>query len=307
VAAQWHSARVIGSFGRHALLRNPSGDTAIGRPASRGLQVVCGDEVTTAVDAQHDDVLITAVQPRRTAVWRSNARGDPELVIANATLMLIVVAPVPEPDFYVVDRYLAAAGTAGIAAIVSANKSDLPCTAELLAELDYFAALGYRTLHFSAHQVAALTSVRAALAGHCCLLVGQSGVGKSSLLKQLAPDSDAVIGALMRGIEGRHTTTASRLHQVDASTALMDTPGVRDFAPALEALEERGLGFLEIARLAPQCRFADCRHLQEPQCAVRSALETSAPARRRYESYRRLRRLHHDRMVALKARGNKSR
>jgi ribosome biogenesis GTPase len=111
----------------------------------------------------------------------------------------------------------------------------------------------------------------------------------------------------MRGAEGRHTTTASRLHQVNATTALMDTPGVRDFAPALAPLDPGSLGFREIARLAPQCRFADCRHLQEPDCAVRAALAASAPARRRYESYRRLRRLHNDRMAATKAQGRKSR
>jgi ribosome biogenesis GTPase / thiamine phosphate phosphatase len=306
-SADWQRARVIGSYGRHALLRNAAGDSAIGRPVSRKLQVVCGDEVTVAVDAQHDEVLITAVQPRRTAVWRSNARGEPELVVANATLMLVVVAPVPAPDFFVVDRYLTAADSAGIKAIIGANKDDLPPADGMLEELNYFAGLGYGALRFSARTALALSPVQAAIAGHCCLLVGQSGVGKSSLLKQLAPGSDAAIGELMRGIEGRHTTTASRLHQVNATTALMDTPGVRDFAPALEPLDDHCLGFREIARLAPQCRFADCRHLLEPQCAVRAALESDAPARRRYESYRRLRRLHNDRMAALKLQGNKAR
>jgi ribosome biogenesis GTPase / thiamine phosphate phosphatase len=306
-SADWRHARVIGSYGRHALLRNATGDTVIARPASRRLQVVCGDEVTTASDAQHDEVLIDAVAPRRTAVWRSNARGEAELVVANATQMMIVVAPVPAPDFYVVDRYLAAAESAGLAAIIGANKNDLPAAAGMIEELAYLAALGYATLEFSSRTATALGAVSAAIAGQCCLLVGQSGVGKSSLLKQLAPGSDAAIGELMRGIEGRHTTTASRMHQVNAATTLMDTPGVRDFAPALEPLEQSALGFREISRLAPQCRFADCRHLQEPGCAVRTALETSAPGRRRHESYRRLRRLHNDRMTLLKAKGNKTR
>ena len=95
----------------------------------------------------------------------------------------------------------------------------------------------------------------------------------------------------MRAEEGRHTTTASRLFDLPNAAALIDSPGVRDFAPAAAALDERTLGFLEVERLAPGCRFADCRHLREPGCAVRAAAESGALHARRYESYRRLRRL----------------
>jgi ribosome biogenesis GTPase len=298
---------VIGNFGRHVLLRNPAGDSVSARPASRKLQLACGDEVLTTVDAQTDEVLVTAIEPRRTSLWRSNQQGAPELVASNATQLLIVVAPVPAPDFFMVDRYLAAAEAAGIPALVGAGKNDLPPADGMLEELASLAELGYDTLRFSAQIAAALDQVRVAINNNCCLIVGQSGVGKSSLLKQLAPDSDAAIGELMRGIEGRHTTTATRLHQVNATTTLMDTPGVRDFAPALELLDERGLGFREITRLAPQCRFSDCRHLQEPGCAVHAAVESGVLTPRRYESYRRLRRMRNDRMTALKNKSNKSR
>jgi ribosome biogenesis GTPase len=108
----------------------------------------------------------------------------------------------------------------------------------------------------------------------------------------------------MRGVEGRHTTTVTRWHDFEADGALLDSPGVRDFAPALELLDARDLGFREIAVRGANCRFADCRHLLEPACAVRAALDAGQLSPRRYESYRRLRRLHNDRLTALRRAGN---
>jgi ribosome biogenesis GTPase len=122
-------------------------------------------------------------------------------------------------------------------------------------------------------------------------LVGQSGVGKSSLVSALVPGLQIEIGELVRAEEGRHTTTAARLYELPQGAALIDSPGVRDFAPAVDALDERSLGFVEVERLAPGCRFADCRHMREPACAVQAAAQRGQMHPRRYESYRRLRRL----------------
>ena len=106
------------------------------------------------------------------------------------------------------------------------------------------------------------------------------------------PEADIRTGELMlRTQEGTHTTTASRLYDLQGGGHLIDSPGVRDFAPALSRLEPTSLGFLEVAQRAPQCRFDDCRHLKEPACAVRAASESGDMSARRYESYRRLRRL----------------
>ncbi len=132
-------------------------------------------------------------------------------------------------------------------------------------------------------------------------LVGQSGVGKSSLVRRLLPQAEVAIGELVREEEGRHTSTAARLFDLPHGAALIDSPGVRDFAPAVSALDERTLGFPEVARLAAGCRFADCRHLREPGCAVRSAAEDGAWSPRRYESYRRLWRLY-EQLRATRAR-----
>ena len=106
----------------------------------------------------------------------------------------------------------------------------------------------------------------------------------------LMPDSEAAIGTLMRDQAGRHTTSASWLYALPQGGALIDSPGVRDFAPAIDRLDDADLGFTDVAALSMHCRFGDCRHLREPGCAVRAGVDGALSARR-YESYRRLRRL----------------
>jgi ribosome biogenesis GTPase len=123
-------------------------------------------------------------------------------------------------------------------------------------------------------------------------LVGQSGVGKSSIVNALVPEAAAQTAQLTRDAEGRHTTTTARRYRLDQTTAIIDAPGVRDFAPPASVVRAAERGFVEIHARSAQCRFNDCRHLEEPGCAVRAALLTGGIAPRRYESYRRLLRLY---------------
>jgi ribosome biogenesis GTPase len=232
------------------------------------------------------------VLPRRSALWRSNARGEGELIAANLDRLCVVMAPVPEPDFFMVDRYLSAARSADLAAVIVVNKSDLPLATGAAAELAHYTSLGYPVCSVGARSGVGLEPLASMLAGVTAALVGQSGVGKSSLIRGLSADGgDALTGALMRDEEGRHTTTTSRRYTLRGGGGLIDSPGVRDFAPAVDHLESGALGFVEIAALAMNCRFADCRHMEEPRCAVRDSVGQGALTARRYESYRRLRRL----------------
>jgi ribosome biogenesis GTPase len=284
--------RVIAAFGRHLRVRTAAGAELRARPFGRALTIVCGDQVRCRIDA-HQEVHVIEVLPRRTALYRSNPRGAAEPIVANLTRLLVVLAPVPAPDLFVVDRYLAAATAAGIAATLIVNKSDLGVDAALTAELAVYRQAGYDALCCSAVSGAGVTALRAALPpAALAALVGQSGVGKSSLVQCLIPAAAVAIGELVREEEGRHTTTAARLFDLPQGAALIDSPGVRDFAPAVQALDERALGFTEVERLAPGCRFADCRHMHEPGCAVRTAAANGELSPRRYESYRRLRRLY---------------
>lgn len=285
------AALVLVAHGASARLRLASGEEVLARAAGRELQFVCGDEVLCAYDGQHAQWQLQRVSARRTALYRTNARGKSELVAANLSLLVVVLAPTPAPDLFLVDRYLAAASCAGMGAMLLANKSDQAFAAEGESGLADYAALGIALSRCSARSGAGLEELRLLLRGQAVMFVGQSGVGKSSLLRGLVPGSDAPVGELLRTTEGRHTTSAAQLYSLPGGGMLIDSPGVRDFAPAIDALEPRALGFAEVAQYAPQCRFADCQHLKEPQCAVLAAVSAGTISARRYESYRRLRRL----------------
>lgn len=287
-------AQVIACHGRLLRLRLADGSEMPARALRRDEAIVCGDEVSYGLDVQHGELRITRVLPRRTALYRSSARGEGELIAANLTLLVVVIAPVPQPDLFVLDRYLAAAHCAQLRALIVLNKSELDLGERDRAELTALQAGGYAVLRCSARLGTGLSELTTSLRGECALLVGQSGVGKSSLLAALIPGSIARVGELVRREEGRHTTTTARMYQLQDGGALIDSPGVRDFAPAIARLKAPAFGFIEIEQLAPQCRFADCRHLQEPDCAVRAAVAAGQLSARRYESYRRLQRLVRD-------------
>jgi ribosome biogenesis GTPase / thiamine phosphate phosphatase len=305
---QRFEAEVVAAYGRHLRVRATGGATGElrARPSGRRLSIVCGDRVQCEVDRKHDEVLIVEVLPRRTLLARANMRGEGEPVVANITRLVVVVAPVPRPDFFVIDRYLCAATAAGITGAIAVNKADLGDEG-LGEDLASYVAAGYQHVQCSARRGQGIDELRALLATGASVLVGQSGVGKSSLVRALLPGEEVATGDLMREEEGRHTTTASRayrLSQDPAAGTLIDSPGVRDFAPAIDQLDEKTLGFPEIAARARGCRFGDCKHLQEPACAVIAAVETREVSPRRYESYRRLRRLYSD---LVEARGPGSR
>jgi ribosome biogenesis GTPase / thiamine phosphate phosphatase len=285
-------AEVIATYGRHLLLRDAVGTQYRARPLGRRLEIVCGDRVEC--EFHGEELLVSGALPRSTFLRRSTSRGRSEPLAANLSRMAVVLAPLPAPDLFMVDRYLCAAECAGLAALIIANKSDLPEAAALHQTLTSHASLGYPILDVTVRgDAAALQPLRGALAVGTTILVGQSGVGKSSLTQLLAADAaDIAIGELMRDEEGRHTTTASRLYECDGGGRIMDSPGVRDFAPAIDDLDPANLGFREVAALAPGCRFHDCLHMHEPGCAVRKATDDGSVDARRYESYRRLRRLY---------------
>ncbi len=284
-------AEVIATYGRHLLLRDAAGSAQKARPFGRALEVVCGDRVQ--YKQQGNELLVTEVLPRTRVLRRSTLRGRSEPIAANLTQLAVVVAPLPAPDLYMLDRYICAAECANLRALIVLNKEDIPEAGALREALTNHAALGYDVVSASASAGASgVQPLRLALTGHTSIFAGQSGVGKSSLTRLVTDEAiDIAVGELMRAEEGRHTTTASRLYECAGGGRVIDSPGVRDFAPAIEDLEPGSLGFREVAQLAPQCRFQDCRHMQEPGCAIRGAVDSGAMDARRYESYRRLRRL----------------
>ncbi len=297
-------ACITAVFGRDLLVRDAAGRELRARVLGRRLTVVCGDEVLCEPDARHGEINVVEARPRRTALYRSSARGGAEPVVANLSQLLVVLAPLPSPDLFVVDRYVAAATSAQVSATLVLNKCDLEVGDELRVELAAYADAGARTIACSVRSGEGIDSLLEACSQSVSALVGQSGVGKSSLVRRLIPDAEVAIGELVRKDEGRHTTTISRMFNLPRGGRLIDSPGVRDFAPAIDRLDARDLGFAEVAQLAMKCRFQDCLHMREPACAVQSAAATGKLHPRRYESYRRLRRLY-DELTQARGPGRK--
>ena len=290
-AASARPGRVVVSHGRDALVEDDAGNRIRCRLQARRLAAVCGDRVRwTVAQTEGGGGIVTEVLPRATELRRIDLRGDAEPVAANLSQLVAVVAPVPVPDFGLCDRYLAAAEWAGLKACVVANKSDLPDPDGRVAEsLADYQRIGYQVVHATKRSTDGAAALALRLAGETSVLVGQSGVGKSSLTNLLVPGVEAAVNEVTRASEsGRHTTTTASLYRLPTGGELIDSPGVRDFAPPLPAPREVAGGYREIAALAGHCRFRDCLHRREPGCAVAAAVSCGAIAARRLASYRQL-------------------
>lgn len=281
-------AIVIATFSRRMRLRLDDGTEAEARIKGKRLKPVCGDRVTAERIANESDWLITDIQSRDNELTRPNMRGQVEVLAANLDYLIVVAAAEPKADWFIVDRYLCAAEIMNIAAAVVYNKIDLDPTAAI-EELNNYAAIGYDTVQCSAETGQGIDAIRNLLAGHCAIIVGQSGVGKSSIINCLLGDSLQKTSTVSgKTGEGRHTTVNSAMISLPGSGSVIDSPGVRDYAPALESTTLAAQGFREISSFAQHCRFANCRHLREPGCAVKEALENRTISPRRYESYKRI-------------------
>jgi ribosome biogenesis GTPase len=285
------SGVVLASYGRGALVQNAGGEAMHCGLIGRKLRLVCGDRVRWQHLPEADGPSVQAAEPRRNVIERIDARGRAEPVAANIDRLAIVIAPEPGPDWFLVDRYWAGARNADVAALLIVNKGDLG--REGIAEQIAI----YRDLDLPCREITCRTGggiedLRALLAGSATLLVGQSGVGKSSIVNALAPQAAAQTAELTRDAEGRHTTTTARWYRLADDAAIIDAPGVRDFAPPAHVVRAAERGFVEIHAASVRCRFNDCRHFDEPGCGVRADVEALRIAPRRYESYRRLARLY---------------
>jgi ribosome biogenesis GTPase len=252
---------------------------------------VCGDRVVWQPCGPRAGV-ITAIHPRDTLLSRPDASGAEKPLAANIDLLVIVVAPQPPPTGFLIDQYLVAAERIGVAALILCNKMDLlaeTARAHFLDALQPYAEVGYPLLPLSLKHDPSLAPLRQRFAGQCGILVGQSGVGKSSLIQALLPDLEVQVGALSGATGlGRHTTSAATSYRLESGGRLIDSPGVRSFR--LGALERAELeqGFPEFRPFIGRCRFSNCQHHQEPECAIRAACAEGAIAPTRLRAFQRL-------------------
>ena len=282
---------VVVNYGKNQLVEASDGD--LHRcVARRGLpQIVCGDEVEWQATGEQTGVIETLL-PRRTTLLRADGNKGHRPLATNIDQVIIEAALEPALDYYLIDKYIVAAELANTTPLVVINKSDLirPEDREridrLIAE---YRAIGYSALLTSALENTGITEFTERLTGKTSILVGQSGVGKSSLIKRLLPARDIAVGRLSAASGlGKHTTTSTTLYRLPRGGNLIDSPGVRDFH--LGEVDRSGLadGFREFQAYRGQCRFNDCRHLSEPGCAINAAVADGKLLDRRMESYRRL-------------------
>ncbi len=281
---------VVATFSRRMTLRLANGEKVSARVKGKRLQPVCGDHVEAAAITNEPEWLITGILPRTNELRRPNTRGKVEVLAANLSFLAVVSADPPAPDWFIVDRYLCAAELMGVSAAVIFNKTDLadPDTGAKDTLQDY-ERIGYQTMLCSARSGSNLDALQGLLASHTAIIVGQSGVGKSSLINRLAENADLPTAAVSKSSgEGRHTTVNSVMLALPNGGAVIDSPGVRDYAPSTDNADDVIRGFREIVKFGADCRFSNCRHLREPTCAVKKAVEDGQISTRRYESYRRL-------------------
>jgi ribosome biogenesis GTPase len=286
---------VLASYGRGVLVQADA--APLGGPhlrcslKGRKQRIVCGDRVTWVYEPANDGASVQSIEPRRNLIERIDLRGRAEPVAANIDRLAIVVAPEPAADWFLVDRYWAGARLKDIASMLIVNKRDLGLQA-IQQEIEVYRGLGLPCLETTIQSAEGIERLQSDWAGGVTLLVGQSGVGKSSIVNALAPEAAAQTAELTRDAEGRHTTTTARRYSLGPETAIVDAPGVRDFAAPASLVRAAERGFVEVHAVSAQCRFNDCRHMEEPGCAVRAAVIGGRIAARRYESYRRLFRLY---------------
>lgn len=277
---------IVAAFGRHYEVELNDDSRITGFPRGKKSSYACGDRVAME-RASADQAQILRHLPRTSLLYRSDAYRE-KLIAANATQIVLVVATEPSFSDELLTRALVAAESQGLGSVIVLNKADLadrlPPARQRLLPLQ---ALGYPVIELSARANA--TPLLPFLAGELSVLVGQSGMGKSTLINALVPGAAAATREISTALDsGKHTTTHARLYRLAHGSSLIDSPGLQEFGLthlSRGAIEE---GFIEFRPHLGGCRFRDCRHQSEPGCTIKQAVEQGQISARRYEQFLRL-------------------
>ncbi len=280
---------VIAHFGTQVEVEAPGGTRRRCHLRANLEGLVTGDQV---VWCEGDPTGVVVAQlPRHSELARPDSSGKLKPVAANIDQILVVIAPYPEPHGNLIDRYLVAAEVVQIEPVLVVNKADIleadTALAAAITELvSEYIRIGYCVLYTSARS-GGLDALQARLRERTSVFVGQSGVGKSSLVNALLPDVAVRVGELSGAAQkGTHTTTTACLFHLDCGGRLIDSPGIREFGLWHMSREQVAYGFREFRPFRGDCRFRDCSHEHEPGCAILAAVNSGAISAARLESYR---------------------
>jgi len=269
---------VIAAYRRHYLVELDDGPTLECVLKGRSMMLACGDRVQVSRAAAAG--VIVAIEPRHSLLYRSDAFKE-KLIAANVTQVLAVVASDVPVDEHLLNRWIIAAETADCRFVLVINKSDLPDAPMFAARFAPYAALGYATVRTSATRD--VTGLVPWVTGQHSVVIGQSGMGKSTLINALLPGAAARIGEISNALRsGRHTTTSTTLYRIPGGEGwLVDSPGMGVFGLAHCSADAISDAFVELREFIPRCRFRDCRHDREPDCAVQAAVAAGRVAPQR--------------------------
>jgi len=287
---------VISHYGKTSLVENAQQQLVKCKIRQNLPSLVCGDSVIWQATEKENEGIIVAVENRRSELVRPDKSGRKRIIAANIDLILIVTAAKPELNEGLMDRYLAAAELTGIKPVIIFNKTDLLSNTELEAyqqRLELYNEIGYPVIYSSCKQQHGLDDLLACLDNKTSVFVGQSGVGKSSLVNSLLPKAQAETGEISTATgKGQHTTTTARLYHLaditGTSGAIIDSPGIREFGLWKISKAQLTDGFKEFSLYKGKCKFRNCLHINEPGCAVLQAVEDDKISQQRLESYYRI-------------------
>jgi len=289
------TARVISHHGRQLFAETEKHEKIKCKIRQNLGDIACGDYVVVqqapAITGEAQNVVI-AVKERTNLLVKSGFAGATKPVAANIGQLVIVTAIKPKPNPYLIDRYLAAAENLPAKALIVINKVDLLDheTKKIVDDLtELYQSIGYRVITSSMKQDIALEELEDALSNTTSILVGLSGVGKSSIVKAILPKETIRIGETSESTgEGKHTTTVSALYHLKGNGIIIDSPGVRDFTPINNSIEEITHGFIDVRKFNGACKFTNCSHTNEPDCAMKQAVADGNLNKQRFNNYLRL-------------------
>jgi ribosome biogenesis GTPase / thiamine phosphate phosphatase len=281
---------IVAAHGRH-YLAHAEGKTLQCVTRGKKSDVATGDRVRLKITSA-DQAVIEEILPRDTLLYRSDQYKS-KLLAANVTQLFIVVATEPGFSDDLVSRALVAAEAAGIRVQLVLNKTDIaPLLPAARGRLTLYRDLGYPVHEVSAAKdpASTLATLQPLMAGQSTILIGQSGMGKSSLIQLLVPDVEIAVREISQRLDsGKHTTTFTRLFEIDAATTVIDSPGFQEFGlyHLTEGMLERA--FPEFASALGKCRFYNCHHVTEPGCAILQAVDEGSVTADRHRLYTQLR------------------